>query len=86
MKRYLLAVSPPGASFVLGLEARTVNECKQVISWMRVGQFNMDYEITTYDAARDCFVAESGVTYQPDGSPYTATAWAQFRKTLEGRK
>jgi hypothetical protein len=34
---YLLAVSPTGESFVLGLEVRTKGECQQVIRWMHVG-------------------------------------------------
>lgn len=85
MNRYLLAVSPSGHSMVLGLEARTKAECEQVIRWMHVAQFQMDYVITTYNRERDHFVSESGCSYRPGSSPYTAQAWARFQQSLTGR-
>ncbi|SCW95363.1 hypothetical protein [Ancylobacter rudongensis] len=86
MQRFLLAVSPSGHSMVLGLEARTKAECDQVIRWMHIAQFQMDYVIATYDREHDHFVSESGRSYRPGSSFYTAQAWARFQQSLRGEK
>ncbi|WP_276122649.1 hypothetical protein [Pararhizobium qamdonense] len=83
---YLLAISPAGYSFVLGLEARTKAECDQTIRWMRVGQFNMEYAITSYDPVMAYFVAEDGNSYRPSYEPYTETAKNRFQLHLKGRR
>lgn len=82
MKYYLLAVSPSEDSFVIGLMPRTKTECRQAITWMTIGGFDMTYRITTYEPDKECFVDLHGAIYRPEQGPYTAAAWQEFQLSL----
>lgn len=79
MKYYLLAIykGEPDC-FVIGLNARTIEEARSGLAWQKQGFCDSDYCIAERTGKTTFKKIDSSITYETGQGCYTDAAWNEF--------